>query len=124
MTHEEMISIIRAHMDGKSIEFRRTDGNYPQEWTLCDDVKWNFGACDYRVKPEPQYRPHKDADEFWYAVQEHGSWIRTKDFTRLVQVHDIYDRGCLIFTVMLTYNELFERYVWADDGSPCGVKEE
>tara|TARA_R110000764_G_scaffold40882_1_gene91455 strand:- start:3142 stop:3450 length:309 start_codon:yes stop_codon:yes gene_type:complete len=55
MTHDEMIEVIKAHKDGKVIQFR------PRivrgEWmTMTKGVApiWNFDMTEYRVKPEPK----------------------------------------------------------------------
>jgi len=52
MTHDEMIAVIQAHKEGKTIQFKWRlgdiwedfDGNMPS---------WNFPEGEYRIKPEP-----------------------------------------------------------------------
>lgn len=51
MTDDEIIAVVTAHRDRQPIQRRgRASG------TWADDLKpdWNFGCCDYRVKPAPQ----------------------------------------------------------------------
>jgi len=60
MTHDEMIAVIQAHRDGKTIQFRDRDsqGKWDDLHPVCFSA--NFGTYDYRVKPEPP-KPR----EFW-----------------------------------------------------------
>lgn len=40
------------------------------DWTEIKEI----GYCDnieYRIKPEPKYRPFKDAKECWQEMQKH-----------------------------------------------------
>lgn len=50
MTHDEMIAVIKAHKEGKRIQYN-DDG----QWRDCpgNDPGWYFGSISYRVKPEP-----------------------------------------------------------------------
>lgn len=50
MTHDEMISVIQAHKDGKTIQIK---GNISGEWNDADSPRFNFVQCTYRIKPEP-----------------------------------------------------------------------
>ena len=57
MTHDEMIKVIAAHRDSRTIQFRfYIDGIDGGEWRESRVApKWNFGSVEYREKPEP---PH------------------------------------------------------------------
>lgn len=73
MTREEakeLLPIIQAFAEGKTIQIRK----YGEE-SYYDSTKSNLNfALDcysYRVKPEPQYRPFKDADECWQEMLKH-----------------------------------------------------
>ena len=56
MNHDEMIAVIQAHKDGKQIQWKSRNG--VDGWDDCSDGYWqpkfNFGCCDYRIKPEPR----------------------------------------------------------------------
>jgi hypothetical protein len=62
MTHDEMIAVIRAHKEGKTIECRKC-GDVRDPWEVAGPT-WDFPAFDYRVKPEPskprEWWLHKD----------------------------------------------------------------
>ena len=49
MTHDEMIEIIRAHKDGKQIEFRKSISKEP--WRDLNGLMFDFALFTYRVKP-------------------------------------------------------------------------
>ncbi len=65
MTHDEMIAVIQAHKDGKTIQYKVGED---MDWLNIPHQKFNFGGYDYRVKPEPMVR---------YAVV--GNLGHTKD---------------------------------------------
>ena len=50
MTHDEMIEVIQAHKEGKSIQWRLAGRG---AWTDTGKPNWNFDSKQYRVKPEP-----------------------------------------------------------------------
>lgn len=52
MTHDEMIALIQAHKDGKTIQNRMKARN--DVWKDAPAPSWNFWNFEYRVKAEPQ----------------------------------------------------------------------
>lgn len=49
----------------------------PNDWTEIKEIEfWN--NTEYRVKPEPEYRPFKDAKECWAEMQKHQPFGWTK----------------------------------------------
>ena len=62
MTHDEMIAVIRAHEEGKQIQFRI--GGRDNNWEDCDP-HWAFNCLEYRVRPE--------AREFYITVDENNN---------------------------------------------------
>ncbi len=60
MDHEAMIEVIQAHKDGKQIQFTETGDERWTDYALGCDPTWNFGAYDYRIKPEK-----KKPQEVW-----------------------------------------------------------
>jgi hypothetical protein len=63
MTHDEMIAVIAAHRDGKTIQFRTVETEC--DWRDIESPVWDFQSSDYRIKPEPL--------ECWVNVYEHGT---------------------------------------------------
>jgi hypothetical protein len=50
MTDQEIIDVVTAHRDGKTIQWSVSK----KEWHDCDNPIWNFNCTNYRVKPVPQ----------------------------------------------------------------------
>ena len=83
MTREEakeLMPVIKAFAEGKEIQYR----NSFNEWI---DIKKNEGLSfiktplDYRIKPEPSYRPFKNQEECWNEMLKHQpfGWIYSKN---------------------------------------------
>ena len=81
MTREEvkeMLPVLQAFAEGKTIESRCIKGDkslwYDDEDPSFDD------DLEYRIKPEHTYRPFKDAEECWLEMQKHQpfGWLKSK----------------------------------------------
>ena len=131
MTREEakiLLPIIQAFSEGKTIQSRCITDEMPLWW---DDNNPTFKIddFDYRIKPEPRYRPFKNAEECWNEMQKHQpfGWVKYKDGSttnKFMFICDISDKeatfnNCIEFT----YYSFLEDYVFAD-GTPFGVLEE
>lgn len=92
MTREEakaFYPILQAFAEGKVIE-TRTDPNVVSKgledmnyWTEMNEIEhWN--NIQYRVKPEPTYRPFANAEECWAEMQKHQPFGVVKDKKRLM----------------------------------------
>ena len=56
MTTEEKIAVMQAYVEGKKIQVRSCGYDL---WRDCIyEPDWDWVSCDYRVKPEAQYRPY------------------------------------------------------------------
>lgn len=132
MTREEakaFYPILQAFAEGKVIE-TRTDPNVVgkgledmNDWTEMNEIEhWN--NIQYRVKPEPTYRPFKDAEECWAEILEHQpfGWVKTKDKGIRLCMSGLNQKSA--FTqVGHKYDEAFDEFTFAD-GTPFGVKVE
>jgi hypothetical protein len=134
MTREEakaFYPILQAFAEGKVIETRTgpnvvgkglEDMNY---WTEMNEIEhWN--NIQYRVKPEPTYRPFANAEECWAEMQKHQpfGWIKGKEgehhslITSIIaDEEEVYINGISGFVL----DEIMEHYTFAD-GLPFGVK--
>ena len=72
MTREEakvFLPIIQAYAEGKTIQSRYVKGDtslwYDDEDPSFDD------DLEYRIKPEPKFRPFNDEEECWQEMQKH-----------------------------------------------------
>ena len=124
MTREEakeLLPIIQAFAEGKTIEFMLTDG----DWQVANSPTWRSGLT-YRIKPEPKYRPFKNNAECWEEMQKHQpfGWLINKK-TRCYVYPVLYTSITAIFADKnsANFNTMFKEYTFADD-TPFGIKDE
>lgn len=126
---KSVMNIIQAFADGKTIQ---SIDPYEDEWV--DQAGLNFKALfegQYRIKPEPKYRPFKDAEECWQEMQKHQpfGWVRSidnKDSEVFIHCTAITkEDGILtgIDEIPFPYYGMFNNYTFAD-GTPFGIKDE
>lgn len=124
MTREEikeMLPILVAFSEGKTIQsrcFGDMSSWYDDEDPSFDD------DLEYRIKPEPKYRPFKDAEECWVEMCKHHpfGWVKTKDKGIRLCMSGLNQKSA--FTqVGYKYDEAFDEFIFAD-GLPFGVKVE
>ena len=125
---KSLLPIIKAFSEGKTIQSKCITDDISLWW---DDNNPTFEVDDfvYRIKPEPKYRPFKNAEECWNEMQKHQpfGWVKYKDGSttnKFMFICDISDKeatfnNCIEFT----YYSFLEDYVFAD-GTPFGVLEE
>ena len=134
MTREELkivMPILTAFVEGKTIQ--SYDHN---KWKWKDEVEHLHTAdlfvCpfDFRIKPEPKYRPFKDGAECWEIVQQEGfDWVKIKgDPTNLsVGIAEVNESNVILSGSRseepLGYEEAFEKLTFVD-GTPFGMKED
>ena len=121
---KELMPIIQAFAEGKAIESRCIKGDkslwYDDEDPSFDD------DLEYRIKPEPTYRPFKDAEECWHEMQKHQpfGWVEWNDVRYNIYVVSstsvcLINGNCENMDFAYAYQKL--TFV---DGTPFGVKEE
>ena len=121
---KSVMNIIQAFADGKTIQ---AIDPYDDEW--CNQTKLNFEALfegQYRIKPEPKYRPFANAEECLAEMQKHQlfGWVKNQGLYR--NIANII--SCSITFADneardVDYEQAFKNYTFAD-GTPFGVKEE
>ena len=119
---KELLPIIQAFVKGKTIEFRERGCTL---WTESISPIFNFAIFEYRIKPEPKYRPFKDADECWQEMLKHQplGWIKASH--GYFNIIGIMDDNINFGTKdnWLNYEYMFKMYKFID-GTPFGIKEE
>ena len=123
MKVSEQIAIIKAYEDGKSIERRAF---FTSEWKSIDNInnyQFNFAEYEYRIKQVPKYRPYESVDEAFNDAKKHGFWMQNVDrmYLRFIDGFHI-NKNSDIFICDYCVDDILDMFVWADDGSPCGVK--
>ena len=135
---KEFYPILQAFAEGKTIETRRKpkadnngvtkDGWFEfNDWTEMKELEY-WVNVEYRIKPEPKYRPFKNAKECWNEMQKHQpfGWIKGKEswycslITSIIaDEEEVYINGISGFVL----DEIMEHYTFSD-GTPFGVKVE
>lgn len=134
MTREEakeFYPILQDYAEGMVIECRTKPSaikgtDVPNDWTEMNEIEhWN--NIQYRVKPEPTYRPFANAEECWQEMQKHQpfGWIKSKeDGSRALITLIINERDIFINSIGgSTMYELMEKFTFAD-GAVFGILEE
>ena len=123
MKVSEQIAIMKAYEDGNTIEWK----HYGEiEWKSIEHVDnylFDFVANEYRIKQVPKYRPYESVDEAFNEAEEHGFWMQNVDrmYLRFIDGFHI-NKNSDIFICDYCVDDILDMFVWADDGSPCGVK--
>ena len=120
---KSVMNIIQAFADGKTIQ---AIDPYEDEWV--DQAGLNFKALfegQYRIKPEPTYRPFANAEECWNEMQKHQpfGWIKPKGadtISKFMLIVSLMDEAVRT-NIRFNYHELLEHYTFADR-TPFGVK--
>lgn len=88
---KQLVDVMQAYVNGKTIQYYKVDlsfkiehpgkPNFNAKWVDVDEEHHFRPDCyDYRIKPEPKYRPFKDVDECWQEMLKHQpfGWLREK----------------------------------------------
>ena len=124
---KEFYPFLKAFAEGKVIETRRKPSavkgtDIPNDWTEMKEIEfWN--NTEYRVKPEPTYRPFKNGEECWNEMQKHQpfGWVKStlfKDFDLVQRVTTLYVE---INREIIDYKDALDKFTFAD-GTNFGVK--
>lgn len=143
MTKEQIknaLPLIQAFAEGKIIQYRDPSLGI-KEWS---DLEYSVGVPvnnlleepnNYRVKPEPKYRPFANVDECWQEMLKHqpfGWTKRTSGHCNFLHIMELHSTGIVInqfdnfgcFKNLLeTYGLAFAEITFADD-TPFGIKED
>lgn len=128
---KEFYPILQAFAEGKVIECRTKPSalegtDVPNDWAEMKEIEyWN--NTEYRVKPEPTYRPFANAEECWQEMQKHQpfGWIKSKEdgsrslITLIISEENI-DINCI---GGFTLDKIMKRFTFAD-GTVFGILEE
>ena len=126
MTREqvkEMLPVLQSFADGKTIESRCIKGD-KSLWYDDEDPSFD-NDFEYRIKPEPRYRPFRDAKECWQEMQKHNpfGWVKSTLFKDLALVKRVTTLYVEINRDIIDYKDALEKFTFADDTN-FGVKVE
>ena len=126
MTREEvkeMLPVLQAFAEGKTIESRciKRDNSL---WYDDEDPSFD-NDFEYRIKPEPKYRPFKDAEECWVEMQKHQpfGWLKSKEKGYYTFITMLNNRFRLNGYDGWRFDDTINKFTFAD-GTTFGVKED
>ena len=108
---KELLPIIKAFSEGKTIEFSRLN---LEDWNVCENPEF-MDYNKYRIKPEPKLVPFTFEDNLC------GKVIVTKDNNNRAIIVGQMQNGVYTGTrtTITTYSELLKNFE-LEDGSFCG----
>lgn len=127
----ELLPIIQAFAEGKDIEYRSKEFN--EDWKKVTQIPaLSFKSFEYRIKPEPSYRPFANAEECWQEMLKHQPFgyiyfASEKLYHNIMMLapeqgaHEAYIR--IGNSTVRGLEEAFRVCTFAD-GTPFGIKEE
>lgn len=115
---KEMLPVLQAYAEGKEIE-SLVNGKYYRVLEICNGMN----PKDYRIKPEPKYRPFKNAEECWQEMLKHQpfGWVKEKKRNVRTEINYIHNDGVMFSCGSVLFERLFDIYIFSD-GTPFGVK--
>ena len=127
MTREELINampIIKAFINGETVQYKGLDHEWKDLGVNDLDLD-DFVESAWRTKPEPKYRPFKDAKECWQEMQKHQpfGWVINISNGRAYNLQSVLLEDGVLY-IRSSYVELgraFIDYTFAD-GTPFGKK--
>ena len=125
MTREETrkaAEVMLAYADGKDLQICGQGSN---EWVDVTIPVFNWELNSYRVKPEPKYRPFKNADECFEEMKKHEpfGWIKRISNNEYIYVDRITQFHIGYSQMMYVGFDLAFRKFQFPDGTPFGIKE-
>lgn len=118
---------MQAFTEGKIVQYKNCRG----EWVETNCPVWS-NDTEYRIKPEPKYRPFKTTEECWQEMLKHQpfGYIKGKALKNIVFITEISTSSThneIYFSLSHTTSVydavcLFDSYTFSD-GTPFGIKE-
>lgn len=124
---KEFYPFLQAFAEGKVIECRTKPStvkgtSVPNDWTEMKEIEhWN--NTEYRIKPEPKYRPFANAEECWAEMRKHYPFGWTKINSNDFNIITTLNTCVCLNDISISYIDAFDNYTFAD-GLPFGVKVE
>lgn len=121
-----LLPIIKAFSEGKEIQ------EFVKNYTVGSDRWIDVNSIDtsdkreYRIKPEPTYRPFANAEECWQEMLKHQpfGWVKGKGNRRSVLITACENDGVFMGrNEGWIFKDTLDLFTFAD-GTPFGVKVE
>ena len=126
MTREEAkkrAELYSALVEGKTIQCINTKSGTWEDVKIEEFLRIH-DSNNYRIKPEPKYRPFKTQEECWQEMQKHQpfGWLKGKDGGTLYLIYCINNCIDTIYDIN-SFKEAINIYEFMD-GTPFGIKED
>ena len=133
MTREEAkewLPIIQAWAEGKPIQYQINPGSWVID--INKDLYTRNPPSNYRIKPEPNYRPFKSQEECWNEMLKHQpfGFLSSADEYDWFSICRVFEEEGIpkITFASNPYSDydmikVFDTFQFAD-GAPFGIKEE
>ena len=119
----ELYSALAA---GKIIQVQNPETG---EWEYLDLNKFDgfMEEYNFRIKPEPKYRPFKTKEECWNEMHKHPDfgWLIRIDTGIFANINAIFSKEIVFdndYDCVYTFKDAFKYYKFTD-GTPFGIKE-
>lgn len=126
---KEFYPILQAFVEGRVIECRTKPSaiegtDVPNDWTEMKEIEF-WKNTEYRIKPEPTYRPFKDAKECWAEMLKHQpfGWVKSKENGYYSFITMLNNRFRLNGYDGWRFDDTIKKFTFAD-GTTFGVKVE
>lgn len=125
---KELLPIIQAFTDGKTIQIRK-HGEERYYDSTNNNLNFVLDHYEYRIKPEPKYRPFKNKEECWQEMQKHRpfGWLCNKINNQHYYITALDDYGVVTTPFdeikYTKYTDIIKRETTFVDGAPFGIKE-
>lgn len=121
---KELLPIIQAFAEGKTIQYRHGDVDWV-DVAPYSALSFSDDASNYRIKSKSKYRPFNDAEECWQEMLKHHpiGWVKDIPNNNFYSITEVTDNAC-IFTdgFRLLFNDGYKYFTFID-GTPFGIKE-
>ena len=117
---KEWLPIIQAWAEGKPIQYQIGSGSWVD---ITKDLYTSNPPSNYRVKPEPNYRPFKSQEECWNEMMKHQpfGWIRNKINRAMIHISFALGGYVMLATKNCGFSDVFDNFEFVD-GIPFGIE--
>lgn len=128
MTREEakkLLPIIQAFAEDKTIQVKGPDNRwYDYKKKICK-LNFNSDPKDYRIKPEPKYRPFNNSEECWEEMQKHQPFGWVKNGELKFNIITIRTDGIIVSSGIDNNRWSYKTasQITFIDGTPFGIKQ-